>query len=59
MWCMDLAKVANLAKHQNSVKFILSRLEMFGRAVDANGKKTKQSKEPVTVFSTIVTKNYH
>ena len=43
-WCMDLAYVAKLAKG-NGVKYLLVRQDLFDRAVDAKGMKTKDSKE--------------
>ena len=53
---MDLANVDKLAKDKNGVKYLLVRQDLFDRTVDAKGMKTKDSKETVRAFSTIITK---
>ena len=53
---MDSAYVDKLAKDNNGVKFILVRQNLFDRTVDAKGMKTKDSKETVRAFSTMITK---
>ena len=53
--CMDLAYVDKPAKHNNGVKHLLVRQDMFDRAVDAKGMKTKASKETVREFLTMIT----
>ena len=50
IWCMDLAYVDKLAKENNGVKYLLVRQELFDSTVDANGMKTKDSKEMVKAF---------
>ena len=54
IWCMDMAYVDKLAKDINGVKYLLVRL--FDRTVDAKGMKTKDSKQTVRAFSTMITK---
>ena len=56
IWCMDLAYVDKLAKDNNGVKYLLVRQDLFGRTVDENGMKTKDSKETVRAFLTMITK---
>ena len=56
IWCMDLAYVDKLAKDDNGVNFLLVRQDLFDRTVDAKGMKTKDSKETVRAFSTMITK---
>ena len=56
IWCMDLAYVDKLAKNNNSVKYLLVRQDLFDRTVDAKGMKTKNSKETVSAFLTMITK---
>ena len=53
---MDLAYVDKLAKDNNGVKYLLVRQDLFGRTVDAKGMKTKDSKETVRAFLTMITK---
>ena len=55
-WCMDLAYVDKLAKDNNGVKYLLVRQDLFDRTVDAKGMKTKDSKETVCAFLTMITK---
>ena len=55
-WCMDLAYVDKLAKDNNGVKYLLVRQDLFDRTVDAKGMKTKDSKETVRAFLTMITK---
>ena len=54
--CMDLAYVDKLAKDNNSVKYLLVRQDLFDRTVGAEGMKTKDSKETVGAFLTMITK---
>ena len=56
IWCMDLAYVDKPAKDNNCVKYLLVRQDLFDRTVDAKGKKTKDSKETVRAFLTLITK---
>ena len=56
IWCMDLAYVVKLAKENNGVKYLLVRQDLFDRTVDAKGMKTKDSKETVRAFLTMITK---
>ena len=56
IWCMDLAYVDKLAKDNNGVKCLLVRQDLFDRTVDAKGMKTKDSKETVRAFLTMITK---
>ena len=53
---MDLACVDKPAKVNNSVKYFLVRQDLFDRTVDAKGMKTKDSKETVCAFLTMITK---
>ena len=58
IWCMDLAYVDKLNKDNNDVKYLLVRQDLFDRTVYAKGmeKKTKDSKETVRAFLTMITK---
>ena len=56
IWCMELAYVDKLAKENNGVKYLLVRQDLFDRPVDAKGMKTKDSKETVCAFLTMITK---
>ena len=56
IWCMDLAYVDKLAKDNNGVKYLLVRQGLFDRTVDAKGMKTKDFKETVRAFLTMITK---
>ena len=56
IWCMDLAYVDKLAKENNGVKCLLVRQDLFDRPVDAKGMKTKDSREAVEAFSSLITK---
>ena len=53
---MDLAFVDKLAKDNNGVKYRLVDQDLFDRTVDAKGMKTKDSKETVSAFLTMITK---
>ena len=55
-WCMDLEYVDKLAKDNNGVKYFLVRQELFDGTVDAKKLKTKNSKETVRAFLSIITK---
>ena len=56
VWCMHLAYVDELAKDINRVRYRLVRQDLFDRTVDANGMKTKDAKETVHAFLTMITK---
>ena len=56
IWCMDLAYVDKLAKDNNGVKYLLVRQDLFDRTVDAKGMKSKDSKETVRAFLSMITK---
>ena len=56
MWFVDLAYVDKLSKDNNSVKYLLVRQDLFDRTVGAKGMKTKDSKETVRAFLTMITK---
>ena len=56
IWCMNLAYIDKLAKDSNGVKYLLVRQDLFDRTVDAEGMKTKDSKETVRAFLTMITK---
>ena len=53
---MDLAYVTKLTNDNNGVQYLLVRQDLFERTVDAKGMKTKDSKETVCAFSTLITK---
>ena len=53
---LDLAYVDKLDKDNNGVKYLLVRQGLFDRTVGAKGMKTKDSKETVRAFFTIITK---
>ena len=59
IWCIDLAYVDKLAKDKNGVKYLLVRQDQFDRTVHAKGMKTKDSKETVRAFLTMITKKNH
>ena len=56
IWCMDFAYVDKLAKDNNGVKYLLVRRDLFDRTVDAKRMKTKDSKETIRAFLTMITK---
>ena len=56
IWCMVLAYVDKLAKDNNGVKYLLVRHDLFDRTVDAKGIKSKDSKETVRAFLSMITK---
>ena len=56
IWCMDLAYVDKLAKDDNGVKSLPVRQDLFDRTVDAEGMKSKDSKETVHAFLSMTTK---
>ena len=56
IWCLDLAYVDKLAKDNNGVKYFLVRKDLFAKSVDAEGMKTKDSKETVRAILTMITK---
>ena len=53
---MDFAYVDELAKENNGVKNLLVPQELFDRTVDAKVIKTRNSKEKVFVFLTMIKK---
>ena len=53
---MDLAYVDELAKENNGVKYLLVRQDLFDRTVNAKRMKTKDSRETVKAFSSMITK---
>ena len=56
IWCKDLACVDKLAKDNNLEEYFLFRQDLFDRTVDAKGMKTKDSKETVRAFLSLITK---
>ena len=56
IWCMELGNVDKLAKDNSGVKFLLIRQDLLDRSVNANGVKTKDSKETVRAFLIMITK---
>ena len=54
---MDLAYVDKLAKDNNGVKYHLVCQDLFDRTVDTKGIKTKDSKETVRAFLSMITKD--
>ena len=55
-WCIDFAHVDNLARVNNGVKNLLIYKDLFERTLYAKGMKTKNSKETVRAFLTMITK---
>ena len=55
-WCLDLAYVDKLAKYNNGVTYLLVRQDLFDITTDAKCMKTKDFKENVRAFLTIITK---
>ena len=53
---MDLAFVQKLAKDDNGVNYLLFRQDVIDKTVDAEGRKTKDSKETVRAYLTMITK---
>ena len=53
---MDSAYVDKVSKDNNGVKYLLVRQDLFDRTVDAKGIKTKDSKETVRAFLTMITR---
>ena len=53
---LGLAHVDNLAEYSNGVKYLLVRQDLFDRTVDAKGMKSKDSKETVRAFLSMITK---
>ena len=56
---MHLAYVDKLAKDNNGVKYLLVHQDLFDRTVDAKRMKTKDFKEKVQAFLTMITKKNH
>ena len=54
--CMDLAYVDKHCKDNNCVKYLLVRQDLFDRTVDVKGIKTKEFKETVPPFLTMIVK---
>ena len=57
IWCMYLAYADKLAKDNNAVKYLLVRQDLFEKTLDAKGKKTKEAKETVRAFLTMIAKS--
>ena len=55
IWRMDIAYVDKLATENNGVKYLLVRQDLFDRTVNAKGMKTKDSRETVKAFSSMIT----
>ena len=55
-WCINLAYVDKLANDNKGVKYLLVRQALFDRTVDAKGMKSKDSKETVRAFLSLITK---
>ena len=55
-WCLDLAYVDKLANDNNGVKYLLVSQDLFDRTVNSIGMKTKDSKETVPAFLTLIIK---
>ena len=53
---MDLAHIVKLANDNYGVKYLLVRQDLFDRTVDAKGMKSKDSKETVRSFLSMITK---
>ena len=53
---MNLAYVLKLAKDNNGVKYPLVPQDLFDRSVDEKGMKTKESKETIRAFLTMIKK---
>ena len=56
IWCMDLAYVDKLSKDNKGVKYLLVRQDLFDRTVDAKRMKSKDSKETLRAFLSMITK---
>ena len=56
IWSMDLACVDKVPQDNNGVKYLLVRQDLFDRTVDAKGMKSKDSKETVRAFLSMITK---
>ena len=56
LWCMELAYVDKIANDKNGVRYLLVRQDLIDRTVDAKGMKTKDSKETVRSFLSMITK---
>ena len=54
--CEDLAYVGKQIKDSNGVKCLLVRQDLFDSTINANGTKTKDSKETVIAILTVNTK---
>ena len=54
--CMALAYVDKLANDNNGVNYLPVRLDLFDRTIDAKRMKTKDSKETIRAFLTLITK---
>ena len=53
---MELANVDKLIKDNNGVRYLLVRQDLFDRTVDAKRMKTKDCKENVRAFLSMITK---
>ena len=55
-WCMVLAYVDKLAKHNNGVKYLLVHPDLFDIKLLVKRMKTNDSKEAVRAFLTMIKK---
>ena len=53
---MDLAYVDKIAKDNKGLKYLLVRQDLFDGTLDAKGMKSKDSKETVRAFLSMITK---
>ena len=56
-WCIDLAYIDKLAKVNIVVKYPLARQDLFDRTVVAKRVRTRNFRETVPAFLTMITKN--
>ena len=56
IWCMELAYIDKLATDNNGVSYLLFCQDVLDRNVDSKGMKTKDSRETVRAFFTMITK---
>ena len=50
IWYMNVAYVDKLANDNNGIKYLLGHPNLFHRTVDAEGRKTKDSKNGLSIF---------
>ena len=56
IWWTDLAYVDNLAEENDGVKYLPVRQDLFDNTVNAKGMKTKDSRETLKTFLSMITK---